>query len=331
MISSIIGFIIGGVLVHFLGRKYTVIAANVSFIAAFSYSYYGCDEDETNYLTYKMGMANKLVNAIGFVAFFIYMAEIASPIFRAFFMGFYHFNGALTGEMVHETFDEFTDLHPLLRNCFILATLSFLISLFIPETPFWLSVKGKPEKAEETFTWIRANNPDMTEFNLMVARAESVGEEERILRRIFSQSFFVGFMLSIFIVIGGFIPCQLIYAVIYDFYIAKYNKYFKHGNMHVLFFATRKLLSEPTAHRYRNNIYGQLIFLSFNFVAPRKVLFFVSYILGVVVVVMIRLHPEDFESLDYMVSYCNLTPAVAIVSLTQILPVEVSIFLYGRV
>lgn len=322
MISSVIGLVIGGILVYFIGRKYTVIVANLSHIVVLSHSYLSGIEEE---FTYNMSMAHNLVKEIGYVAFMMYLAEITSPIFRAFFLGLYHFNGAVMGDYLN--FErEIIIVYELLRSYLLITIFSFAFALFIPETPFWLTLKNNAEKAEETFRWIRANDPeDMSEFDQMLATAENIIEGKRIIKYLFSRTFAVGVILSSFIVICGVYPCQLMELVIHDLYVPKYYKYTDSYERDNLLRETFDVINEPRSNRFVNSIYGHLIFLTFNFMLNRKVLYFVSYISGLFVVLIVRLHSETFSTLMDISTYCSMTPAMGIIPLVQILPVEVSI------
>ncbi|KAK7574374.1 hypothetical protein V9T40_011565 [Parthenolecanium corni] len=119
------------------------------------------------------------------------------------------------------------------------------------QTPFWLTLKNNAEKAEETFRWIRANDPeDMSEFDQMLATAENIIEGKRIIKYLFSRTFAVGVILSSFIVICGVYPCQLMELVIHDLYVPKYYKYTDSYERDNLLRETFDVINEPRSNRF---------------------------------------------------------------------------------
>ncbi|KAK7573599.1 hypothetical protein V9T40_010790 [Parthenolecanium corni] len=158
-----------------------------------------------------------IVKDFGFVAFFVYLAEITSPPFRAFFMTFYSFNQVIIHGRLHDAVPR-NRVNQMLRNSAMLTVVSFVLAIFIPETPFWLILKDDSEKAEEIFTWIRGGNSDATEFNQMLASSENIASKG-IIAYLRSGTFFIGMIFSIFIVICSFNPTVLMEVVLYDFYL----------------------------------------------------------------------------------------------------------------
>lgn len=265
-----------------------------------------------------MSLVHICVKDFGFVIFFIYLAEITSPTFRGFFFTLFSFNQVIMQETMETAVIEKKE-NQLLRNGVIITSLSFLLALFIPETPFWLASKGNLEKAEETFTWIRAGNSDATEFNQMLANIDTIASKGTIAY-ITSATFFIGMVFSIFLVICGFNPASLMEAGLHDFYYA-YT-----GNMtYEEYLEARNFIKAPLNQDIRHAFYGQLIFLGFQFFIPRKLLYFVSYIFGVFIITFILLKLQTLEILLKLASFCSLSPALGITPLVMILPAEVSL------
>ncbi|KAK7574372.1 hypothetical protein V9T40_011563 [Parthenolecanium corni] len=178
MTPSMTGFIIGGILLRFIGRKYTIILTNFLHVVLLSYAY--LSGVEKGY-PYNLALANAFVRQMSYMSFFIYLAEITSPTFRAFFMGFYLLNENNAHTKVKTAQGE-GKVNEMLRDMTVITSLSFLLAIFTPETPFWLTLNGNPNKAEEIFTWIRAGYSDMDEFNQMLSTVEDYSGDKRILK-----------------------------------------------------------------------------------------------------------------------------------------------------
>lgn len=268
-----------------------------------------------------MSMIHFLLREIGHVAFYIYLAEITSPKFRAFFMGLYYFYQASIDEEISAALGE-RRMNRMLRNCAVLATFTSVFAVFVPETPFWLALKSKSDKAEEIFTWIRAGNSGRSEFNQMLTQAKNI-ESERVMKFIKSRTFAIAMIFTIFIVICAFNPCYVMEVIFND-------SYFPEGSTpeDEQISELNKVMQAPDNYRQRNEFYGRLIFLMVQFAVPRKVILFVSYIFGVLIISAIKLtigHADTYL-LSLFSSCCSLTPNLGMTQLLMILSVEVSIF-----
>ncbi|KAK7574369.1 hypothetical protein V9T40_011560 [Parthenolecanium corni] len=166
---------------------------------------------------YNLSLANAFVRDMSYMSFYIYLAEITSPTFRAFFMGFYVLNENIALKKF-ETAQTEGKVNEMFRDVTVITSLSFLLAIFTPETPFWLTLKGDPEKAEKIFTWIRAGYSDVDEFNQMLNTVEDYSGDKRILKRILSRTFIVGFIFSILVILCDINPCILMEIVLHDYY-----------------------------------------------------------------------------------------------------------------
>ncbi|KAK7574368.1 hypothetical protein V9T40_011559 [Parthenolecanium corni] len=314
MITAMIGFIIGGLLLRFMGRKYTIVLTNFLHVVLLSYTLsFGVQE----HYPYHLSLANAFVREIGYMSFFIYLAEITSPKFRAFFMGFYVLNETIAKKIVFIAQDG-RKVYEMFRDVTVITSLSFLLAIFTPETPFWLTLKGNPEKAEEIFTWIRAGYSDMDEFNQMLSTVEDYSGDKRILKRILSRTFIMGFIFSILVSIGTFNPGALMDVVLHDYYSKSdeptENEKFEIDKINAQTFGNKYLIQDK--------INAVLIFLILNFVVPRKLLYFMSYSFGLLIIVVIRFKLGTLETLIHFSSYSLSTTSLGTAPLQNILAVE---------
>lgn len=327
-----IGLICGGVLLRYIGRKRTVLAANIFNFMVLLHLY---STGVKKLPRYGIKLLHYIISQASFVAYFIYVAEITSPTNRAFFMALFWFYEILIQGPV-ATAQEQNAMNRMFLFGTVAATLSSVIAFFIPETPFWLTVKGDPEKAEETFKWLRAGDSDAAEFDLMIATAKSFIELRnmqpvRKLYTILTPTFAIAVVFSISLVMGSFSPCHLINAVMYSQHL--YYRKVRQG-MFPLDNEFDAMKAVMNAGRRENgfffSFYGQLIFLLFNFLFSRRMLFTASYILGVLIAIplsmmIVLIH---FEKFLIILSACSqLVPYVGVYSLSQILPTEVSMLL----
>ncbi|KAK7574371.1 hypothetical protein V9T40_011562 [Parthenolecanium corni] len=308
---SITGFIIGGILLRFIGRKYTIILTNFLHVVLLSYAFLSGVEE---IYPYNLSFANAFVRQMGYMSFFIYLAEITSPTFRAFFMGFYVLNDNVAGIKVDTARNEGT-VNEMLRDMTVITSLSFLLAIFTPETPFWLTLKGNPENAEEIFTWIRAGYSDMDEFNQMLSTVEDYSGDKRILKRILSQTFIMGFIFSILLILCGFNPCKLMEVVLHDNYSQETMTQQENKDLY-------QIVTEQVKYLARNRMYGVVFFLVFNFILPRKLIYVMSYSLGILIVVVERYQLGSTDTLTQFSSYCLMPPYLGTTSLQHILAVE---------
>ncbi|KAK7574370.1 hypothetical protein V9T40_011561 [Parthenolecanium corni] len=309
---SITGFIIGGILLRFIGRKYTIILTNFLHVVLLSYAFLSGVEE---FYPYNLSLVNVFVRNIGYMSFFIYLAEITSPTFRAFFMGFYVLNENIARIKVDTARNE-GKVNKMFRNVTVITSLSFLLAIFTPETPFWLTLKGNPEKAEEIFTWIRAGYSDVDEFNQMLSTIEDYSGDKRILKRILSRTFIVGFIFSILVILCDINPCKLMEVVLHDNYL-DYDTQTQDDIDNLAL-----IIDEPSKYFTRNKMNGVVFFLAFNFILPRKLFYVMSYSLGILIVVVIRYNLSSIETLMQFSSYCLMPPYLGTTALQHILAVE---------
>ncbi|KAK7575976.1 hypothetical protein V9T40_012262 [Parthenolecanium corni] len=202
-----------------------------------------------------MSMIHSLLKEIGHVAFYIYLAEITSPKFRAFFMGLYYFYQASIDEEISAALDE-RRMNRMLRNCAVLATFTSVFAVFVPETPFWLALKSKSDKAEEIFTWIRAGNSGRSEFNQMLTQAKNI-QSKGVMKFIKSRTFAIAMIFTSFIVICAFNPCSVIEVIFND-------SYFPEGSTpnEEQMSELNEVMKAPANYLKRNEFYGRYSVLS---------------------------------------------------------------------
>ena len=102
----------------------------------------------------------------------VYNAEVAHPDLRGTLSALYPIQLAL-GLLLTFTLGHFIENFTL--YCLLLSIPSivyFVLSLFIPESPFWLISKDKEEEAVKVLKWLRQNDDVQKEFEEIKAKKE---------------------------------------------------------------------------------------------------------------------------------------------------------------
>lgn len=280
----------------------TIVIANLLFIVVLLHPYES-PSDREHVRPYYLVLEYVFVSEFSLAPYLIYLAEITSPTFRAFFIGLYVFEG--TGIKGMKLVPRELPMKRVFRYCAIVTSFSLILALFLPETPFFVMLKGNREKAEETFSWLRAGDSNTRELHQMTARAENITEYKELRQTLVSRTFLLGLIFSCFIVICTFDPCAIIQAFLNDF------------NSHD---DAKKPILKRVGDSFRYCFAA--LFLAYNFIVPRKVIFLLSYLLGILIVAIQKLGPTNL--LTEIESYCHLTQVLGISELVLILPVEVS-------
>lgn len=276
-----------------------------------------------NSVPYYLSLLHVFVIDFSLLTYSIYLAEITSPTFRAFFIVLYLFEEIGVEKKIQTALgDTESGIYQMFRDCAIVTSFSLLLSMFVPETPFFVMLKGNPEKAEETFRWLRGGASNTSEFRQMIARAENITETNLFQQHIVSKTFILGLMFSFFLLLCVFEPCVALNTFLNDFYIPLDKKIDR---------ITDKELRDIDFAKGQVGEYVRLyivsLFLVYNFIVPRKIIFLVSYVSSVLIIAIITLKLGTIELLIKIAPYCNLTEIIGLSPLVLILPVEVSFFI----
>lgn len=321
MVSSP-ALIISAIFLYFLGRKYTVAIAHLLHLVVLLHYYiYAAKIDKITDEYYLVAMGHIFAKDFSLVPYLIYVAEVASPGFRVFFMGLFWVEAtAVEREMVTALIEK--RINAMIRNCAIVTGFSLLLTVILPETPFFVMLRGDVEKAEETFSWLRAGNTNAVEFDQMIARAENITDDNGFMPHLFSRTFILGLIFSCFIVLYSFSPCQMLETFVHDFYVAEKSTDLI-TREEVDGFTTAVVLSGKDSDSYLR-FYASALFLAFSIVVPRKIILLVTYVLRALILAMVSLKLAPYKTLVKIISYCNIAPTWGLVQLLMILPAEVS-------
>lgn len=313
---SVIATICSAILLYLLGRKIMVIIANLQQLIVLLYT---CGTEVGNLVPYSVSLVYKFVKEFSLVTYIIYMAEITSPTFRAFFLGFYSFQEiGVRKEM--KTASEGGTMNLMIRNLAIVNGFAFLLACFVPETPFFIIFKDDQEKSEETLRWLRTDDPNanILEFNQMLATAENI-KMSGFGQRIVSRTFILGLIFSCFLILCDFDPCTTMNAYLNDLYLTDDNM----NKDPMIMDDVYNIINAWKGENLR--FYAVTSFLVYSFVIPRKIIFLVSYTSSVLIIAFVALKLGSINLLIMVASLCDMTQSLGVSQLVMILPVEVSI------
>lgn len=111
------------------------------------------------------------------VCVFVYVAEVASPKWRAFFISLYF----LIYQVAYLLGDAFAG-QPKIANfvCMATTTASLVLSFLVPESPYWLTLAGDRAAGQHSFQYLRPGAADAAEGRELLARADAgLAEKQR--------------------------------------------------------------------------------------------------------------------------------------------------------
>ncbi|XP_034104789.1 facilitated trehalose transporter Tret1-2 homolog isoform X3 [Drosophila albomicans] len=211
-LAGLVGGILGGPLIMYVGRKMTAMLSFVPFFIGWTL------------IAFASSVAMVLVGR-GLSGFAVGVASLALPVYLS--------------EAIHPLIRGILGLMPTLignfgmLSCFIigyfanwsplaiisgLLCIPFLVLLFfVPESPRWYLTKGKPEKAESALTRLRRKNTNVAdEFKEMTKRLADEAEGSNTCKDIFQKKYFkpvsIAVALMIFQQLSG-ISAVIFYTV----------------------------------------------------------------------------------------------------------------------
>lgn len=308
------GYICCGIAWYFMGCRATVIASHVLnlLIAVLAYSVY-----ETINLNRYSQFAVGFVSLFSSLAFYVYVAEVADNTFRAFFMGLFmvvnfgvarKFWSMMAGGQL-----------PLLyRFTVVLALFSAVSSIFLPQTPFSLALKGDPQKARRVFAWFRAGDSDAAECEQMLATAQNIAQRGDLAKKILSPSFAVGMAICFFLGICELFPCDphIVFA---------HERYATKNHTQALYVMANQFFYSIMAPQNQLDyiLRGGLLYQVLCFVIPRKILYVGSITVNLLLSVPVVLQMDN-ELLKTITPYCFTSGYGGRFQSVFLLPVEVS-------
>ncbi|XP_060658491.1 facilitated trehalose transporter Tret1-2 homolog isoform X3 [Drosophila nasuta] len=211
-LAGLVGGILGGPLIMYVGRKMTAMLSFVPFFIGWTL------------IAFASSVAMVLVGR-GLSGFAVGVASLALPVYLS--------------EAIHPLIRGILGLMPTLignfgmLSCFIigyfanwsplaiisgLLCIPFLVLLFfVPESPRWYLTKGKPERAESALTRLRRKNTNVAdEFKEMTKRLADEAEGSNTCKDIFQKKYFkpvsIAVALMIFQQLSG-ISAVIFYTV----------------------------------------------------------------------------------------------------------------------
>lgn len=177
---------------------------------------------------------------ISFIVMVVYVVEVAQPSLRAFFIAaifpFFAF-GLMARLYIHKT--------TILLPAIAVQIIAFVLALFAPESPYWLASRGKPEAAEEEFTWLRYGGDD-EELAALLERAASNVDEPPL-----AVAFGAALAKVVFLYMGTDSVCRVFMShLTYPIRFFRYDNTVEHE-----IFAT----SEPLRNMFMYPLVGSLV------------------------------------------------------------------------
>ncbi|XP_011864673.1 PREDICTED: facilitated trehalose transporter Tret1 isoform X1 [Vollenhovia emeryi] len=227
-----IGCLASGPLSQYLGRKRTMMLANIPFVMAWLIFYYASNPAMLLAALAMTGLTGGLLEG----PVITYVAEVTQPYLRgmlsatssmAVILGV--FTQMLSGSLVHwRTVALINLIYPIL--CFFALCL-------VPESPHWLAVKGRLKESERALCWLRGWVGPSQVQNEFKALCEAIrkptddvdADKEKVWKSYTKRTFYLPFILvsSAFFIssFGGVTTLQTFAVVIFAKLNAPIDKY----------------------------------------------------------------------------------------------------------
>lgn len=182
-LGALAGGIIGGTLIENLGRKWTILLTDLTFLVAFIINFFA-----QNYIY--MYISRVLSGAsVGILSLTlpVYLAETVQPEVRGT-LGLLPTAFGNIGILLCYLFGTFYEWQPLALVGVVLAIPFVIVFWVIRETPRYLISKGKEEETREALQWLRGKNTDVSkEFQELKKSQQEADDEATSLKVLFSM------------------------------------------------------------------------------------------------------------------------------------------------
>ena len=158
----------------------------------------------------------------------VYTAEVSHPDIRGATSAFYSVllsSGLLFGFVLGYVLEDWRLISGLMS---IPSAILFVMSLFVPNSPYWLVEKGRPEEARSALKRLRGPRSDYeAELETIAAKkrakdaeakvreGENCGTAMAVLNRLTSASFLAPFSISVWLlmIFAGFVVSLVMYII----------------------------------------------------------------------------------------------------------------------
>lgn len=126
----------------------------------------------------------------------IYIGETAEPRFRGFISVLISL-GVTLGILLSHLLGIFLEWRAALRVCSVLPALALALVLFAPESPTWLVLRERVQRAKKTFLWLRNDKLESEkELNTIInGTLARNGMTAGVVKGIFSKGFLKAFLV----------------------------------------------------------------------------------------------------------------------------------------
>jgi MFS family permease len=171
--GRIFGPFVSPLLLDNIGRKYTLMLCTFSHFTVW-FAVIFC---QNIYILLAVRVLFGIANGMSDVLSVVYTTENCSPNFRGIIGGVVQltFFAALFMEFIITTYFSYT--HAAIANT-VLSILASFSLFYATETPYFLTMKGKHEKAKKNFVWLRAGVEE-TNVNVELEKIRKNVEEEK--------------------------------------------------------------------------------------------------------------------------------------------------------
>ncbi|CAG5095768.1 Similar to Tret1: Facilitated trehalose transporter Tret1 (Culex quinquefasciatus) [Cotesia congregata] len=172
-LSALIGGIMGGPLIEYIGRRNTILSTAIPFMAAWLFI-----ATATNVWLVLMGRALSGFS-VGIISLVlpVYLGETLQPEVRGV-LGLLPTACGNIGILICFTTGMYLNWSILAFFGACIPIIYFLLGLLIPETPRWYVSKGKTKRARKALEWLRGKSVDVTEELAAVEKTHLESEKE---------------------------------------------------------------------------------------------------------------------------------------------------------
>ncbi|XP_044741584.1 facilitated trehalose transporter Tret1-like isoform X2 [Chrysoperla carnea] len=194
-LSALVGGIVGGPLIEYIGRKRTILMSAIPFIISWLMIAFAVNVE----MIYAARILSGFNVGIASLAFPVYLGETLQPEVRGM-LGLLPTALGNIGILLCFVAGSLLKWSHLALFASFLPVPFLILMCVIPETPRWYFTKGRKDEAETALTWLRGKNVDVSEELAEIEKSQIEAEKNQTsngISELFQHQYLKPLMISL--------------------------------------------------------------------------------------------------------------------------------------